>query len=184
MKLLKQIKWKQMSLSNWFVLSLVITVIFLLSRKNELLIQTSLFDEATLEQIREAAMDRKALLFWALKERVVIILALFLMATTSLGNLFVHMNVCWYGISSGLFLTVVLLRYGIKGILLLMAGMFPHYLIYVPALILTLQLSKEKRTVNGKYCGQLFVIIFVVIIGCFLECYVNPKVVAKILKNF
>ena len=94
------------------------------------------------------------------------------------------MNVLWYGISSGLFLAIVLMRYGVKGLLLLVAGMFPHYLIYVPALILVFHLSREKRTVSSKYILQLLVISSVVIIGCILECYVNPEIVEKILKKF
>ncbi len=181
---LKQINWKQISLWNLYVLSLVITMIFLLTRKSELLVQTSLFDEASLEAIKERLTGGNALFLFVLKERAAMILALFLMATTWLGSMFVYMNVLWHGACSGLFLTIVLLRYGVKGVLLLMAGVFPHYLIYVPAMILTLQLTREKRVVNSKYCLQLIVILLVVITGCVLECYVNPQVVAKILKKF
>ncbi len=181
---LKQMKWKQIALSNIYVVSLVITMVILLMKKNDLLIQTSLFSETSLREVREHLAGDTTVFFYILKERLSIVFALFLLATTSLGSIYVHMNVMWYGISSGLFLTIVLMRYGVKGILLLIAGMFPHYLIYVPAVALTLHLTKDKRIVNSKFLGQLFVITVVVIIGCVLECYVNPEVVAKLLKNF
>ena len=181
---LKQIKWRQISLSNIYVVSLVGTMVLLLMRKNEVLIQTSIFSEASLKELQVQLPGDATGIFFILKERLAIIFAMFLLATTSLGNIYVHFSVLWYGISSGLFLTIVLMRYGIKGILLLVAGMFPHYLIYVPAIILTLHISKEKRTINSKFIGQLLVISVVVIIGCVLECYVNPEVVAKILKKF
>ena len=178
------LKREKIALSNIYVVSLVITMVFILIRKHEVLMQTSLFSEASLEEIKMRISGNPPQFFFIIQMRLAIIISLFIIATTALGNLFVHMNVLWYGISSGLLLAVVLMRYGIKGILLLIVGVFPHYLIYVPAIILTLHLAKEKRVVNNKYIGQLLVISFVVIIGCILECYVNPDIVAKILKKF
>ena len=159
-------------------------MIFLLMRKNTVLIQTSIFSENTLKEIQVLLSGEAPTFLFLLQQRLAIILSLFILSTTTLGNLYVYMNVLWYGISSGLFLAIVLMRYGVKGLLLLVAGMFPHYLIYVPALILVFHLSREKRTVNSKYILQLLVISSVVMIGCILECYVNPEVVAKILKKF
>jgi len=181
---LKQLRLEKISLSNIYVFSLVATMLFLLLRKNAVLIQTSLFSEATLKEIQVRLSGESPTFLFVLQQRLAIIISLFVLSTTTLGNLYVYMNVLWYGISSGLFLSVVLMRYGVKGLLLLVAGMFPHYLIYVPALVLVFHLSREKRTVNSKFILQLLVISSVVIIGCILECYVNPEVVAKILKKF
>lgn len=181
---LKRLNLRGISLSNIYVLSMVITMIWLLMRKNDVLIQTSLFSAASLQEVQDWLGSGQPIFGFVLKERLIVIWSMFLLATTALGNMYVYLNVLWYGTSSGMFLAVVLMRYGIKGLLLLVSGMFPHYLIYVPAVILTMMLTKEKRTVNSKYFGQLFVITVVVIIGCILECYVNPVVVEKILKTF
>ncbi len=181
---LKQLKWEKISLSNIYVVSLVITMILLLIRKHEVLMQTSLFSEASLEEIKLRISGNSPQIFFVIQMRLAIIFGLFILSTTTLGSLFVYVHVLWYGISSGMLLAVALMRYGIKGILLLIAGIFPHYLIYVPALILVFHLSKEKRIVNSKFMAQLLVISLVVIIGCILECYVNPEIVSKILKNF
>jgi len=182
---LKQIKWQPLSLSQIYVLSLVAVMLFLLIRKGELLIQTSFLSEASLNTIKEElTRGNKKLFLYILKERAAIILALFVLSTTYLGGMFVYLNVIWYGAVSGLLLTIALLRYGMKGILLIAGGALPHYLIYVPAVILALRLSREKRTVNSKFCIQLFVLLAVIVAGCLLECYVNPFFVVKILKNF
>ena len=181
---LKHLRLEKVSLSNIYVISLVVTMVLLLMRKNVVLIQTSLFNEASLKEIQVRLNRESPTFLFVLQQRLIIIFSLFVLSTTALGNLYVYMNVLWYGISSGLFLSVVLMRYGVKGLLLLVAGMFPHYLIYVPALILVFHLSREKRTVNSKYILQLLIVSSVVIIGCILECYVNPEVVAKILKKF
>lgn len=181
---LREFRWNKIGLSNLYVISLVMVALFLLIKYSDLLLQTSLFDKASLVALKEQSMADKPLLFMILKNRIAIVTALFLMSTTSLGTAYVYMNVLWFGACSGLFLAIVLLRYGLRGILLLLAGIFPHYLIYVPVIILTLRLTRERRTVNGKFCAQLMVILFVVITGCLLECYVNPEIIAKLLKNF
>lgn len=181
---LKQMKARKISLGNLYIISLAITMILLLMWKSEPLMQTKLFSDSSLRELQKYLQGNPEGFLFILKERLSIVFSFFILATTSLGSVFVHMNVLWYGMSSGLFLALVLMRYGLKGILLLAAGMFPHYFIYVPSLILILHLSKEKRTINGKFISQLFVITSVVIIGCILECYVNPEIVAKILKKF
>lgn len=177
----KKINLQKISLWNLYVVSMVVTMIFLFAQKKELLLQTSLFDEDSLKSIRDQITAGNALFYFVMKERITIIIALFLLATTDFGRWFVYGNVLWYGAGTGLLFTVALLRYGVKGILLLVAGMFPHYLIYVPALILTLHVSEEKRGINKKLFVQMLVILIVVITGCILECYVNPKVITKVI---
>lgn len=179
-----KIRLRQLSLPNVYMLSLVITFIYLLTRKSELLMQTNLFDEASLKLLKEQTTGSNTLFFYALKERLIVVLSLFLMSTTNLSNLYVQMNVILAGAGCGFLMSVALLRYGLKGLLLLVGGMFPHYLIYGPAFCLVLQLTRNKRYMNGKFFAQLGAVILVVITGCLLECYVNPGVVAKLLKNF
>ena len=162
----------------------MVVMIILLIQGDSFLQKTDLFDKATLNALKGQMKSERTLLFVILRERTALILSLFLFSTTSLAAMYVYMTVVWFGACSGLFLAVVLLRYGIKGILLLITGIFPHYLIYVPAVILVFRLTKEKRLVNSKFYMQLIVILFVVIIGCLLECYVNPNIVSKMLKLF
>ena len=180
----KYLRLEKISLSNIYVISLVVTMVLLFMRKNWVLMQTSMFSEASLKEVQMRLSGESPTFLFVLQQRLTIIFSLFVLSTTTLGNFYVYMNVLWYGIGSGLFFVIVLMRYGVKGLLLLVAGMFPHYLIYVPALILVFHLSREKRTVNSKYILQLLIVSSVVIIGCVLECYVNPEVVAKILKKF
>lgn len=181
---LKKYDLKQISLSNLYIVSFVVTMLFLLTQKNEILKNTTVFSEASLKELKLRLCGAQQGIVFLILQRVKIIVILFLLSTTSLGNVYVYFNVLWFGISSGLLCTIVLMRYGLKGILLLTAGMFPHYLIYVPAIVLTMQLSREKRMPNGRFAAQFLVIIFVVICGCFLEAYINPDIVAKILKKF
>lgn len=181
---MRAIQWNRIGLSNIYVMSMVLAMIFFAFFKREFLEKTSLFGYQMLSEIDSRLLESSPQYLFLVTTRVRVILFLFILSTTSIGNLYVYLCVIRYGICSGMFFTIVIMRYGLKGILLLVAGMFPHYLIYVPAFILTMHLAREKRKVNGRFLFQLFAIICVVIIGCLLECYVNPNVVSKILKKF
>jgi len=179
----RQLKWDGITLPQVFVCSMVSVMAGLLINKSDLLIQTSWMDASSLEAIKSQLTGSKELFVYILKERVSLVLALFLLSTTYLGNMFTYLHVIWFGACSGMFLTIVMLRYGLKGILILFSGIFPHYFIYVPAMILTISLMREKRIPDRKFFGQLFVVLLVVIIGCILECYVNPYILVKTIKN-
>jgi stage II sporulation protein M len=159
-------------------------MLFFLIQKKEVLNRIDLFSENSLNELGMQLETNTQRIMFLVIHRIKFIAMFFLLSTTSLGSFYVYANVLWFGVSSGFLLTMVMIRYGLKGILLLTAGMFPHYLIYVPAVILTMQLSKEKRMWNGRFLIQFLVITLVVVIGCFLEGYINPNIVAKILKKF
>lgn len=181
---IKKIKLNHISLSNVYVISIVVMMIFTVFLKKEVFLQTSLFSRDTLHEIQTQLQVSSPQYLFLISRRVGIILSIFILSTTSVGDMYVYFQVIRLGLCTGLFFSIVILRYGLIGILLLVAGMFPHYLVYIPALILTLHLAREKRKVSGKLLIQLLVIICVVIIGCLLESYVNPNIVSKMLKNF
>ena len=104
----------------------------------------------------------------------------------------------WYGLSAGAFLATLMLRYGIKGILLAVISMFPQYLVYVPvvlALLLWCQELFRGIYVRGEYsaadrgflvkkAGRLLVLMAVLVVGCMLEAYMNPFILMGFLKIF
>lgn len=108
--------------------------------------------------------------------------------TTYLGLLFCGGMTVKYGFSIGLFLGTATCRYGIKGILLCIVGIFPHYLCYVPAMVMLLQWCEDiyrsiyfyhnitgqgKKSLPGKL-GKPVLILGVLVLGCVLEAFVNP----------
>ncbi len=103
-----------------------------------------------------------------------------------------------YGFSLGLFLGTATCRYGIKGILLCIVGIFPHYLCYVPAMVMLLQWCEDiyrsiyfyhnitgqgKKSLPGKL-GKPVLILGVLVLGCVLEAFVNPVLFKGFLQFF
>ena len=166
--------------------------------KNVLLENTGLFDEYTLYNMKYMSVDNNALFSYIFRERILAFLALAVLSTTYLGLVVCIGAVAWYGMSVGAFLSALVIRYGIKGIFLAIAAVFPHYLIYIPAFFALLGWCESlyrgiyHRTINPdesktyflKKLGVLTVILLSVAVGCLLEAYVNPYVLLGYLRVF
>ena len=127
-------------------------------------------------------------------------LTLAVLSTTYLGLAACLGGVFWYGMSAGAFVTALVLRYGIKGILLATVCLLPQYLVYIPALLFFLKWAEglyygiysrnggafaaEDRSFLVKKSGQLIAVLCAFAIGCLLEAYINPMLLAGYLKIF
>lgn len=180
----KSIPDKNIPFLPLFAVSAILVMILMFFQKSELLLRTEVFDENTLSLMKYQTSNDRSLFLYVLKERIWVIPLLFLMSTTYLATVAVYGILIWYGAGVGALAGVAILRYGVRGILLLLAAGLPHYLLYVPAIMVALQLSKVQRKPGKKFFMQLFVLEVVVIIGCFLESYVNLMLVEKIIKAF
>lgn len=119
--------------------------------KNILLDGTGLLEEETLREMSSTASDSSVLFAFVLRERMIEFVVLALAATTYLGMAACVAAAGWYGFSTGAFLAAGVLRYGLRGILLALAGTLPQYLLYAPALYgLLLWCEKTCRMIYGK----------------------------------
>ncbi len=168
--------------------------------KSELLSGTELLGENALLQVRHAVIDSKSLFLRLLGQRLGEAILLTLLSTTFLGVAAVWFYAFRYGLSLGLLLTMFLSGYGVKGILLLVAGMLPQMLVYVPVWALLLALG--ERTCRRLYylngneglaglkrmgvhlSAQAGLLLFALAAGCWLEAYVNPYLLRLVVKFF
>lgn len=161
--------------------------------------ETGLFDKYILSGMKHMNVDNSALFYYVLRKRMVLILIAAVLATTYLGYAVCVGTAAWCGMSVGTYITALVLRYGLKGLLLAAAGMFPQYLLFIPAVLLMLgwceglyrgiySRSSGTEAVGRSFVikklGWLGVIGAVVAAGCFLESYVNPPLLLGYLKIF
>lgn len=167
--------------------------------KGVLLENTGLLDEYALYHMKYMAVDGGALFCYVLCRRIGGALALGILFTTYLGLVVCAAAAFWYGFSAGAFVAALALRYGLKGILLALAGTFPQYLLYAPALAaLILWGARLNRCIyfrgsgentQGKYFWmkkalRLVCILSVMTMGCILESFWNPQLVLSLLQVF
>lgn len=160
---------------------------------------TGLFDADTLSGMKHMTVDSGALFYYVLRKRILLLAVMAVLATTYLGYAVCVGAAAWFGMASGTFLSVLALRYGIKGILLAMIGVFPQYLLYIPAMVLMLGWCESLyRAIYArgssadvtdkvfwmKTLGRLGLIGIIAALGCLLESYLNPPLLAGYLKIF
>lgn len=162
-----------------------------------LLENTGLFDEDVLYRMKYMTVDCNALFYYVLRKRLMTLLILAVLSTTYLGLAICVGTVLWYGTAAGGLLAVMMIRYGMKGILLAAACLFPQYMLYFPAMFafwgwgesvygniyLRGGLEPEKN-VFFKKMGQLAGIIGMTVAGCAMEGFINPLILAGVLKMF
>ena len=163
-----------------------------------LLDHKGMLDEDMLYRMKYMTVDSRLLFWYVLCKRCRNFLVLSIMATTYLGWIFCGGITVKYGFSVGFFLSTAIFRYGIKGILLGIVSIFPHYLCYVPAVILLLRWCEDlhrsiyfyhnmtgqgKSSLPGRL-GRLALILMALIFGCLLECFVNPVLLKGFLQVF
>ena len=180
-----------------FLVGLTAGILTMNFGKSILLENTGLLDEEMLRQMESAFPDSNALFAFVLRKRLMLMVFMVLAATTYLGMAACVAVGLWYGFATGAFLAAALMRYGFKGILLVAAGVLPQYLLYAPALYaLLVWCDKTCRMIYCKgYCyGEntktpillgrvlpLVIILVGLLVGCFLEAYVNPGILRGFL---
>lgn len=168
--------------------------------KSELLSGTELLGENALLQVRYAEIHSKSLFLRLLGQRLGEALLLILLSTTFLGMAAAWFYAIRFGLSLGMLLVTLFAAQGIKGLLLLAAGLLPQMLVYVPVWALLLALA--ERTCRRLYylngyeglgglkrmgihlSAQAGLLLFALAVGCWLEAYVNPYLLRLAVKIF
>lgn len=152
----------------------------------------SVLEESRLVSLQSLEVDKIAFLYWVAKKRLGTAAFLLLASTTYLGIFVCSALILWFGAAFGAFFSGSLIKYGIKGILLLPAGLFPQYLFYIPGFILLIRwgeslydvIYREKEFGGLKTIAGLLAICILLFLGVVSECCINPGVLQGILRIF
>ncbi len=137
--------------------------------------------------------------FWYLLRKRIGILILLVMTSLALPGKYLLVGFLMvFGCSMGSMLSVLLMRYGLKGILLFLGLIFPQDIVYIPVVFWWVCLLTgwnegmfyqrnslmKKRDAGYRTLLRVIALCGVTIIGVVLECYVNPFIVQWCLKIF
>lgn len=164
--------------------------------------QVMILSNYLLQKYPTAEIDAQRLFVYCIQIRLMPVLYIGIFSLTIFGGCYVTVYLIWLGFSFGALLSAATLRFGLRGILLCLAGMFPQFLIYVPVMAGALYFGNGlyrklyiendsgvsagigRRSFFIRY-ALVFCILFIVsIIGVCLESYVNPIILKKVLNLF
>lgn len=191
----------RLPIGTFFFTGFIAGILIMYFGKSVLLESTGLLDENTFVDMKYMTVDSSALFYYVLKKRLGSALILTILSTTYLGLVVCTIFPAWYGAASGAFMSALVIRYGIKGLLLAVVSVFPQYILYFPAfaalLILCDELNRKIYFQKYGYSGTggkikafsgkvvaFLVVIAVIFVGCVLESFCNPKLLLSFLKIF
>lgn len=154
-----------------------------------------------IEKFKYGSINKENLFFYIMGERMPFAILLLLLAFSSLGLAIGILNLGWQGFTIGFMLSAAIGKYGANGILLVLAGLFPHYIFYLivytgycsitiflrqrlSMCVKTGSVSREQIRLYGIGVLLGLLLLFVFITGIFLESYLNPLILKNILKIF
>ncbi len=164
--------------------------------------EMELLNAASLSRLRYMQIDGGTFFLYVLRERMGTVAVLCLLATTYLGTLAVSAYALGMGAMAGVVLSVASIRYGIKGILLILVSILPQYLLLVPACIMLMEwcyrlctaLYHPERSRDAVYgmrrpylfrkAAQLLIIVGILLVGSVIESYIHPMLLSGFLKIF
>ncbi|NLK75228.1 MAG: hypothetical protein GX288_08075 [Clostridiales bacterium] len=161
--------------------------------------QLFLYKERVLVQIIGEEIDYSGLFSYILRKNIKEFLVFWLLSITILGIPYIIYKIVSFGFLTGFFLSVLSMEYGTKGILLVLAYIFPHGLVYLPLALLCLYkgydlcstVYRERRYSMGsikpiikQYLMIILILFIALIIGSFLEAYLGSSLLKKALSHF
>ena len=193
----RHISWLYLFLGGFFVGVFVLNI-----WRNSFLQDMEFLCAACLSRLRYLDVDGGAFFRYVLRERMGAVILLCLLATTYVGTVVISAYALWMGAMAGIFLSVASIRYGIRGIALVLVSVLPQYLLLVPAYIMLMdwcyclnmalyhpERLNEAGYVRGKQylmrkIPRLLILTGIVITGSVMESYVNPSLLSGFLKIF
>lgn len=169
--------------------------------RSSFLTENGFLSRMSLERIGRLDLNHTAFFLYVLGKRLKFLWLSAVLATTFAGIVTTYLLILWVGVCGGVIMCAAILRYGLKGFLLLAGGGMPQFLFYAPAFVMLagwciqtcLKLYypvmdytevHTKKWEKTELLGKLLLIHIVVIIGAFLESYVNPNLMSELLKIF
>lgn len=181
-----------------FLIGFFCGIVFLNIGKGMLLGERGLFDPETLTGLKYTVLDEDSVFCYVLKKRGVLLFLVLVLSTTYLGRFVCRAIVTWFGFAFGLMLAALTARFGLKGQALAVVWLFPHFLVYFPAMSMFLLWcekihetiyhqkklpAEEKRFFLWK-TFQFLLFAVALCFGCMLEAYVGSRLLIGYLKVF
>lgn len=149
-------------------------------------------------KMKETQIDYDALrgyVYWHIFKPFILF---WIVCITTLGIPYIGLCLAYIGFQGSFLTSILLMKYGFKGILLLFGYTFPHYIIYIPVMFLCFRsgfyLCKALHYDNMSRKGRSdFILkqgVFIVFLGIvlafggFLETYANTFILRQVLGLF
>ena len=134
-------------------------------------------------------IEYKTCFEYALSLRIRTYVAVFIIMCSPFVKKSGYVLVGYVGLLWGIMSSFILMQYGINGLRICFFLVFPHYVFYVMAVIMTyIKLLRVRKSAKNKPDWTIVAVIILsvgcIIAGSMCEAWVNSEIMRKILMNF
>lgn len=186
-----------MIIAGIFFLGFVLGILFVNLWGNTYLKENQILNENTLLSIRNTEIDQRALFLHVLASRGKVFLLLGLTGYTVAGIPVMAAFLGWLGFSTGVFLSIFIIRMHLMGILLFLSSVLPQIFFYAP-LVWMMSVSVMERGIRRFRSRQVFDVwageksymqvmglcLALLIVGTLLESCVSPWLLKQVVNYF
>lgn len=183
-----------------FMVGLILGILIVNIGQEHWITEDGLLNIEMVTRMQRSVSNSDSLFPYVLKSRILCVGILLLLSTTMVGGVATGAFLVYAGLSTGCLLSVAVIRYGIRGLMLVLAGILPQSLLFVPGFFLLFcfgtecnqllygirslsagLIPGEWRSIWMKKLVRVFLILLFITAGCIVESYVNPKMMGAVL---
>lgn len=141
-----------------------------------------IFNDFFLDQYSQAEIDVMEYMWYVIRVRAVPVILIAAFGCTRLRKALAAGFLAWTGFCGGMIMTSAVLKMGIKGLILCLIALTPHFVFYIAGYMVLLWYLYTYPESRWNMAKTVSMILFITV-GVLLECYVNPIVMELFLKT-
>lgn len=167
-----------------FVGAFVFGILVIITGGSVFLSESGFLNEETIKRLQGTTIRNSHFLMYLLVRRLAVAGVLFLLSRTQYGHFSVRCFLVWQGAVYGMFFAAAFVRYRMKGLLFAAGSLFPHQFVLLPSYVLLLCWCLNVQYIRRRKPWLVLWIMTGLVLGCFLESYVNPILLKELIKIF
>ena len=166
----------------FYMLGFFIGIVYANLMSKDYITSMGIFNEFFLSQYMQADVDIAEYIWYVVRIRVAPVAVICALGCTRLRKLVVALFLLWTGFSSGMIMTSSVLKMGVKGIILCLIALTPHFIFYIAGYMILLWYFFSYPESRWNLSKTVSFLLFIAV-GILLECYVNPVIMQMFLKT-
>ncbi|MGF0033757.1 stage II sporulation protein M [Bariatricus sp. SGI.154] len=139
-----------------------------------------IFNDFFLNQYSQTEIDVVEYIWYVAKIRITPVILAGALGCTKLRKVVVAVILLWTGFSGGMLMTSAVLKMGLKGLILCLVALMPHFVFYIAGYMILLWYFFTYPKARWNLSKTVSMVLFIAV-GILLECYVNPVLMQMFL---
>jgi len=145
------------------------------------LVSLEIFDGYFLEQYSGNNLNTNTYIWYIAKLRLFPVICLWVISKTGYARVAGALFLLWTGFASGMILSASVFKLGMKGIILCIVGVIPHFICYITAFIMLILYLFNYPDTRWNSTKTVCMVLFL-LLGIITEAYINPVLLDIFIK--